>query len=84
MFYLYIIYSFSIDKYYIGISGDILHRLKQHNAVHKGFTAKANDWKIMYSETFENKQLAAEREKEIKRWKSRVKIEKLISTNNIG
>ena len=76
---LYIIYSKKINKYYIGITGDIIEeRIRRHNSNHKGFTGKTNDWEIVYTKYFENKKDAIAKEKEIKSWKSRLKIEKLI------
>ncbi len=50
----------------------------EHLSNHKGFTSKAKDWKIVYSEAFSSKELAHLREREIKKWKSRKKIERLI------
>ena len=41
-------------------------RLRRHLTSHKGFTARAKDWKIVYFETFENKTDAIFRKKEIK------------------
>jgi putative endonuclease len=45
---------------------------------HKGFTAKAKDWVIVYSEAFEDVSEARKREIQIKNWKSRTLIEKLV------
>jgi len=53
-------------------------RLRRHNSNHKGFTGKVGDWVIVYSEGFAEKPLAMKREREIKGWKSRERIEKLI------
>lgn len=39
---------------------------------------KADDWELKYSESFNEKSTAAQREKQIKGWKSRKLIEKLI------
>ena len=77
-FYCYIIYSMTLDKYYVGYSADIVSRLKKHNEKHKGFTGTANDWELVYHEKFETKRAALIREKQIKKWKSRRKIEYLI------
>ena len=78
-FIVYIIYSALIDKYYIGFtSREITERLRRHNSNHKGFTGKKADWQIVHTEDYPTKTLALEREKEIKSWKSRKKIEKLI------
>jgi len=78
--FCYILYSKTFDKYYIGYTcDDLLIRLAKHNSNHKGFTGKMNDWKIVHSEKFESKPEAYTREREIKKWKSRIKIEKLIA-----
>ena len=79
MCYTYILYSETIDKFYIGHTCEnIDERLRKHLSNHKGFTANIKDWKIIYYETFENKSLAYKRELEIKSWKSKTKIKKLI------
>ncbi|WP_240607728.1 GIY-YIG nuclease family protein [Marixanthomonas spongiae] len=46
---------------------------------HKGYTARAKDWKLVYHEVFSTKAGAYARERKIKSWKSRVMIEKLIN-----
>jgi putative endonuclease len=80
MYIVYILFSHSSNRYYVGFSGDDIHqRIRRHNTHHKGFTGKANDWTLVYSETFNQKQEAMNREKEIKCWKSRKMIEKLIA-----
>ena len=80
-FKLYILYSAKLDKFYIGHSGDdINERLRKHNSNHKGFTGKAPDWKILYTEDFSTKEEAYKREREIKSWKSRKLILKLIGS----
>ncbi len=79
-FYTYIIFSKLINKFYIGFTGDDLSsRIKKHNTRHKGFTGGVGDWELKYFETFDSKDLAANREREIKGWKSRKLIEKLIT-----
>jgi putative endonuclease len=55
--------------------------LSQHNSNVSFFsktTSQAIDWAVVYKEKYQNKALAIKREKEIKRWKSRKAIEKLI------
>ncbi len=74
----YIIYSSSLNKFYTGHSNNIEERLRKHNTIHKGYTGKADDWKLVYHETFETKQEAYLRERQIKNWKSRKLIEELI------
>ena len=79
MHYTYILFSQSANKYYIGATSDGLQeRLRKHLSHHKGFTGKYSDWTMVYHETFESFCEALAREKEIKKWKSRKKIELLI------
>jgi putative endonuclease len=76
---VYIIYCKATDKYYIGFTGEELsERIRKHNSNHRGFTGRAGDWKVMFFETFNEKKLAMKREKELKAWKSRIRMEKLI------
>ncbi|SQB47508.1 GIY-YIG nuclease family protein [Chryseobacterium jejuense] len=83
MCYCYILYSESLDKYYIGHSCERLQeRLRKHLSNHKGFTSKAKDWIIIYFENFNSKIEAYKREREIKAWKSKSKIQKLIGEIN--
>jgi putative endonuclease len=78
MFYCYILHSKSADRFYIGYTVDLSERLKKHNANHKGFTGKYNDWEVVYFELFDTKELAYARERQIKSWKSRKIILQLI------
>ena len=77
---VYILYSKSADRYYVGHSCDDLEiRLRKHNSNHKGFTGKFDDWEVVYTETHSSKSAANQRELEIKRRKSRLYIERLIA-----
>jgi putative endonuclease len=79
----YILYSKTIDKYYIGFTdGDTHERLGKHLLNHKGFTSKAKDWIIIYTEEYNSKVEALKREAQVKGWKSRKMIEKLISEDS--
>jgi putative endonuclease len=79
MFTTYIIFSETLQKFYIGFtSGDVNTRIYKHLANHKGFTAKAKDWAIVYSEQFTTKSEALAREKQLKSWKSNIRIREFI------
>jgi putative endonuclease len=84
-FTVYILYSESADKYYIGHTADLKSRLLQHNDAFVDthatkFTLKNGPWKLVYSEDgFATRSEAMKREREIKGWKSRVMIQKLVS-----
>jgi len=79
-YFVYIIYSAKLNKYYVGHTGNIATRLLQHNTGESAFTSKADDWIVMYSEKFDSREAAHKRELEIKRKKSRKYIEWLISS----
>jgi putative endonuclease len=78
--YTYIIYSPSADRFYIGSTADdINQRIRRHNAPHRGFTSMANDWVLVHLEQFDSIQQARGRERQIKAWKSRKRVEELCS-----
>ncbi|WP_430516948.1 GIY-YIG nuclease family protein [Chitinophaga niabensis] len=81
MFHVYVLYSNSRNVYYIGYTGDDLsERLRKHNSNHRGFTGKSEDWKIVYTEAYPTKKEASERERKIKSWKSRKKVQVLVNS----
>ena len=70
-FVAYILYSKSINQYYIGHTIDIEKRLIRHNNSGSKATKKANDWIVAYSENFPDKASAYKHEMEIKKKKSK-------------
>jgi putative endonuclease len=78
MYFVYILYSLTRDKYYVGSCENVQERLKKHNTNHSGFTGKTGDWIVKWTEEHITKSEAMKREKQIKSWKSRKIIEKLI------
>jgi len=77
-YYVYILYSELKDQYYIGHTSDLENRLYRHTNSGSKATKKATDWKIVYTQQFEAKAEAYQREFEIKNKKSRKYIESLI------
>ena len=77
-FYVYILHSKLLDRYDIGSTQDITKRLEKHLSNHKGYTSRAKDWLVVYSESYLTKSEALLRERKIKSWKSKKMIEKLI------
>ena len=79
VFKVYILFSKVKNRYYVGYTGDDLaERTRKHNSNHKGFTGNCGDWILVYQEIYETKTEAIKREQQIKNWKSRKLIEKLI------
>jgi len=56
----------------------------KHNAGATPSTRTGIPWRMIYFETFKNKHDAILRESEIKKMKSRIYIEKLISLSSVG
>ena len=78
MFYVYIIFSATANKYYVGSCQNVQQRLDDHLNSRSKYTKMAKDWELKYTESFETRSQAYQREMEIKKKKSRVFIEKLI------
>ena len=81
MYYFYIIYSQSFDKYYSGSSQDPWQRLQKHNTTDfNTFTSKYRPWILKAVFEVGKTRGEAERiEKFVKKQKSRVLLIKLIS-----
>ena len=79
MFYTYIIFSKTLDKYYTGSCVDLQNRLEDHLNSRSTYTKLAKDWILVYFENFDSRSLAVKREMAIKKKKSRKYIEFIIS-----
>ena len=78
MAHFYLLYSASLDKFYIGHTEmQPEERLRRHLSNHDGFTARAKDWKIVYVKAFESKSLAYAEERRLKKMKSKSALKKL-------
>lgn len=76
---VYILYSTQLNKYYTGYTCDNLEkRIAKHNSNHKGFTGGIGDWELVYTEKYATQKEAMDRERAIKKKKSRKYIEYLI------
>ncbi len=73
MFWVYILYSKSSDKYYIGQTSDLVQRLEMHNnhLFEGAFTSLAKDWEIFLQIPCESRNEAICIEKHIKSMKKR-------------
>jgi putative endonuclease len=72
--YVYIIYSVSIAKFYVGEAEDVELRLQQHidHLFIGSFTTRATDWELKLKITCENRNDARIIETYIKKMKSKV------------
>lgn len=80
MFFMYILKSVNLGTYYVGCTNNIDKRLKQHNssAGINRYTKGKGPWIVIYNEEYSSLSEARHREKQIKSWKKRSAIEKLI------
>jgi putative endonuclease len=84
-FYIYILYSQLVDKYYVGHNSDITARIEQHlqNDSSK-YTGKFKDWEIKsVFYVSEERGDAMRLEKFIKKQKSRKLIEQIINEEKL-
>ena len=66
MFRVYILYSDSLRKYYVGQTKDLDRWIEEHNRGKTSFTAKGVPWKIIWSNEFDSRSEALAIEKRIK------------------
>ena len=78
MFFVYILKSVKNNSYYIGCSNNIERRLIEHNSGTSKYTKNARPWNFVYKEQYVTLKEARKREREIKNWKKRARIEKLM------
>ena len=64
--YVYILYSASLDRFYVGILKHLARRLKQHLRGRSKWTARAHDWQHVFHTTVDSYTIAREMEKKIK------------------
>jgi len=80
MFYVYVIKS-KQGRYYIGSTENLEKRIDQHNSKsYRGWTNRFDDWKLVYSESFQTRKDALSRERQIKKMKGGNAFKKLIES----
>ena len=79
--FVYVLQSEKNGRYYIGYSSDIQTRLATHNAGSVKATRNLRPWKLMYTEQHPDATSARKREWALKKMKSRIAIERLISSS---
>ena len=80
MYYVYIIYSPSHDKYYVGQTQDVNQRLLEQNELSEGsYTSKYRPWELRLSLPVPTRSSAIRLEAHIKGKKRRSFIEVLLS-----
>lgn len=83
MFYCYILESLKDGSFYIGITGNLEKRVSFHNKGKVRYTNTRKPFRLFYFEAFKTLSEAYKREKQIKSWKKRKAIERLVSKNGV-
>lgn len=80
-YYVYFTTNKNNNVIYIGVTGDLIKCVYQHNKIFEGFTKKYNVDKLVYYEIYNNVEDAIRREKQLKNWHCDWKM-RLIGENN--
>jgi Predicted endonuclease containing a URI domain len=80
MYSVYILYSTSFNRYYVGYTNDLERRISEHNRKKGKFTDAGIPWILVHSELYNTKKEAMEREKLIKSRKSKSFILEIINS----
>ena len=81
-YYIYILASKRNGTLYIGMTDDLVRRIGEHkNGLVEGFTKKYNVKMLTYYEITENVQSALQREKALKKWNRKWKLNLIESEN---
>ena len=78
---VYILQSQTNASYYIGSTAEMSRRLHRHNQGRSRYTKRGIPWRLVYTEQFDTRSQAVNRERQIKRRKSRDYIEALVRTS---
>ena len=79
---VYILASKRNGTLYIGVTSDLVKRIWEHkNNMVKGFTKRYNVHRLVWYELHESMETAITREKRLKNWKRKWKLELIESSN---
>ncbi|MBU0707604.1 GIY-YIG nuclease family protein [Patescibacteria group bacterium] len=82
-YYVYIVSNRLVTTLYIGITNDLLSRVYQHKTgMNKGFSKRYNLKYLLYFEETDDVATAISREKKLKRWRNKWKIELIQKQNS--
>ena len=79
MFYVYILYSKTIDKFYVGSTSNLNNRIFRHNEGKSLYTRSGRPWELIFSFACNTRSEARSIENHIKRMKSRTYIQNIVS-----
>ncbi|MBI0401353.1 GIY-YIG nuclease family protein [Cyclobacterium marinum] len=74
---VYILYSVSLNRYYVGQSKNHIERLERHQSGRNKSTKAGKPWEIVHVEFFNNRSDAVRKERQIKNIGSRRYLERI-------
>ncbi len=77
-YFVYVLRSQTVERYYVGQTGDLSDRLKRHNEGRVRSTRGHRPWSIVYFEKYETRAEAMRREREVKSLKGTARFLKMI------
>ncbi|WP_205508141.1 GIY-YIG nuclease family protein [Longitalea arenae] len=81
MYFVYILYSVSSGKTYVGYSNNVERRLHEHNVTESsGFTLRYRPWTLIRTEQYSSKQEARTREKFLNTGRGREEVKLYVAT----
>ena len=78
MFYVYILRSLKNGSFYVGSTQDLTKRVERHNLGGNLYTRKFKPFELVWSEVYNTRAEAVRRECQVKQWKSKKALERLI------
>ena len=85
-YFVYILFSERLNRFYIGQTVNVEERVMQHNSgfYEKALTKVSNDWKLFWKQTCNLKRQAIQIESHIKRMRNKVYYQNLATFPEIA
>ncbi len=73
-YYVYILFSLKIQKFYIGQTNGIDQRIKRHNSGLENYTSKGIPWQLVFYTCCDSRAESMKLERKIKNFRSQERI----------
>lgn len=84
MFFVYVLFSNSLSKRYVGSTSNLDKRLSEHNSGKSKFTKGGIPWQLVYSEQFDTNSDARKRELFLKSGAGRKFLDSILNTATVS
>jgi putative endonuclease len=84
MYWMYILYSDTLNKFYIGSTNNLQRRLHEHNIGKSTYTKKGKPWRLILSEQYDTRNDAWKREMVIKSYKGGIQFKQLLQIGGVA